>query len=151
MFGIKPNTLSHRILVGKFTGFLIGLAGVVLLWFEYPKAHWNLYLVVALWYATIGAVIGLAGVYRDIPVVSIKNYRYWRGAMMGGWFNFLLVLFAWDPIKFLLADFFTQQSWLHSPWWGVVEGIIVGGLLDWVMTMRAGDGPALVNREFLDG
>jgi hypothetical protein len=70
----KPSILT-RIAVGKGVGFLIGLAGFIIMPMLWPEAPELLRWGILLWYATLGAVVGVFGVL---------NYHL-VGACAAGW------------------------------------------------------------------
>ncbi|MCA8930146.1 MAG: hypothetical protein KDC18_18965, partial [Alphaproteobacteria bacterium] len=66
----KPSILT-RIAVGKGVGFLIGLAGFIVLPWLWPDADPLLRWGILLWYATLGAVVGVFGVLSYNPVLRL--------------------------------------------------------------------------------
>ena len=58
--------------------------------------------------------------------------------------NLLLVLIAWNAIEPLMAGgaFFG----VSSPWWGVVEGAVVGLIMGGLCTAFGGEGPETTRR-----
>ena len=64
-------SLMTRIAVGKLVGFLIGLIGLLSLPYFWPEADWLLRWGILLWYTTVGAVIGMFGVYTWHPILKL--------------------------------------------------------------------------------
>ena len=65
---------------------------------------------------------------------------YFRGALIGGWMNLLLVLFAYDQFV-QLTDSWNQAYGLYiSPYWLILEGVIIGMGLDYLLTRWFGEG-----------
>ena len=82
MFG-NPSLIT-RTTIGKGIGFIFGLVGFVLLPFFLPDASWLLRWGILLWYTTVGAVIGVFGVFTWHPIVKlpmpwwIRSMWNWR-------------------------------------------------------------------------
>ena len=52
---------------------------------------------------SLGAVIGVFGVYTSHPVLHIPLPWWVRAPAIGGWMNFVLTLFAYDQFAALIA------------------------------------------------
>lgn len=134
----KPSLLT-RIGVGKFVGLVIGAIGFFIAP-SFGLDDMKMRIGILFWYAAIGAFIGFAGVMTWHPILKMKIPWWFLGALIGGWMNFLLVLFAWDVFAGWLAE---HSIWgVTSPWWGVVEGVIVGPVIAGLATLFGGEGPA---------
>jgi hypothetical protein len=136
----KPSLLT-RITVAKLTGFTIGVIG----FFAAPAFgidDMKLRVGILFWYAAVGAIIALAGVMTWHPVLKMKMPWWFMGPLIGAWMNFLLILFAWDAFSSMMVG---GVFWgMTSPWWGVLEGAIVGLLLGGLATLFGGEGPETV-------
>jgi len=136
----KPSLLT-RITVAKFAGFILGMIG----FFAAPAfgiVDMKLRVGILFWYTAIGAFIGMAGVFTWHPILKMKMPWWFMGPLIGAWMNLLLVLFAWDVLEPLMAG---GDFWgMTSPWWGVVEGAIVGLFLGGLATLFGGEGPETV-------
>ena len=101
MFGNR--SLNTRIAVGKMLGALFGLAGFIYLT-VYPVGddsllRWG----ILLWYTTLGAIIGVFGVYTWNPVLKLPMLWWFLAPLLGAWMNFSLsrTRFPWT------------QNWLN--------------------------------------
>ena len=138
-------SLTLRIGIGKLIGLLIGLIGFAFLPFFASDASWMLRSGVLLWYTTLGAVIGVFGVYTSHPVLHIPLPWWVRAPIIGGWMNFVLTLFAYDQFATLMRGTFgTANPMLTSPFWFAAEGAIVGLAIGFIVTRFAGEGPETV-------
>lgn len=133
----KPSMMT-RIVVGKSFGFLLGAIG----FFMAPSfgvEDMKIRIGILFWYAAIGAFIAMAGVFTWHPMLKMKMPWWCMGPLIGAWMNFLLILFAWDVLAPLTAD---GRFWgMTSPWWGVVEGAVVGLVISGLATLFGGEGP----------
>ena len=139
----KPS-LTTRIIVGKIIGLLFGLAGFVLLPFLWPESGLLLRWGVLLWYTTLGAIIGVVGVYDWHPVLRLPLPWWVRAPLIGGWMNFVLTLFAYDTMEAFLRQVFGVGGLLQSPFWFVLEGVLVGLVIGFFATRIGGEGAATV-------
>jgi len=141
----EPNSLITRIAVGKVIGFIIGLAGFLILPMLMPEATWQLRLGILLWYTTVGAVIGMFGVINWHPILRLPLPWWVRAPGVGAWMNFVLVLFAWDTMAAFLTTAFGADGALSSPYWFVLEGALVGLLIGYTATRLGGEGPGIAD------
>jgi len=119
----KPS-LFRRIAIGKGIGFLFGLAGLILLPFFLPEAGWQLRFGLLLWYTTLGAIIGVFGV----------------------WMNFVLTFFAFDVMQEMTLTIFGKTDTVSTMFWFTLEGAIVGFIIGYFATKFGGEGKETVDR-----
>lgn len=136
----KPS-LTTRIAVGKLVGFAIGLLGFLYILLFLPQVDPFLGWGVLFWYTTVGAIIGVYGVYARHPVLDLPMPWWMRAPLIGAWMNFVLVFFAYEKFRALMVTMFGAGSGLTSPWWFVLEGAIVGLVIGWIATRLGGEGP----------
>ncbi len=141
----NPSLLT-RIIIGKSIGFLIGLCGFISLPYVMPEAGMMLRFGILFWYTTLGLIIAIFGVFNWHPILKIPMPWWFRASFMGGWMNFVLVLFAYDIMAEFLAAAFGPQGLLASPFWFVVEGAIVGLVIGFFATRYGGEGPETVRQ-----
>ena len=140
----KKPSLVTRVAIGKGVGLLIGLIGFGFFEFFLPEADWMLRWGVLLWYTTLGAIIGVFGVFNWHPVLKLPFPWWIRAPLLGAWMNFVLTFFAYDLMKAVLVDMFSQNDLLTSPFWFVVEGAIVGLIIGYYATRFGGEGAETV-------
>lgn len=137
-------SLTTRIIIGKTIGLVIGLTGFVLLPFFYPEAGWLLRWGVLLWYTTIGAIIGVFGVYTRHPILNLPMPWWFRAPILGAWMNFVLTFFAYDTMREVMVGMFGDQGVMTSPFWFTAEGAVVGLVIGYVATRFGGEGKEAV-------
>ena len=135
MFG-NPSLIT-RIAIGKGIGFLFGLAGFVLLPYFLPEADWPLRWGILLWYTTIGAIIGVFGVFTYHPVLKLPFPWWFRAPLVGAWMNFVLTFFAYDAMDAMLVSIIGGGNIFL---WFTVEGAIIGLIIGYLATRFGGEG-----------
>lgn len=146
--GDHPSIIM-RIAIGKAIGFVVGLAGFILLPFVVPDVSWQLRWGILLWYTTVGAIIGVFGIFSRHPVLMFPMPWWVRAPLLGGWMNFVLMFFAYAQMEAVLVAMFGAGSPLNSPLWFVVEGAVVGALIGWCATRIGGEGPETVSSDVI--
>lgn len=141
----KRNSLITRIAIGKIVGFAIGLMGFVFLIFVTPEAPLMLRWGVLLWYITLGAIIGVYGVFTWHPILRLPMPWWFRAPMIGAWMNFVLTLFAYDQFNLLMISVLGNTDLFTSPFWFVLEGAIIGLLIGFLATLFGGEGKEIVD------
>ena len=139
-------SLTTRIAIGKAIGFLVGLAGFVLLPWFMPEAGWLIRWGILLWYTTLGAIIGMFGVFTWHPVLKLPMPWWVRAPFIGAWMNFVLTFFAYDMLKQAMEAIFGLDGVLNSPFWFVAEGAVVGLIIGYVATRFGGEGVETAGR-----
>lgn len=145
MFGLTKPSLLLRITIAKSIGALAGLIGVIVIPLYYPAANWQFLLGILFWYTTLGALIGLGGVLNWHKVLNMPLPWWFRGALYGAFWNLLLVLLMPEKLSEITkaVDFMS----LTSPWWFMLEGAIIGLIMDWTATRFASEGHECVEKK----
>jgi len=130
MFG-NPSLMT-RIAIGKGIGFLFGLSGFILLPYFLPDAGWLLRWGILFWYTTLGAIIGVFGVFTYHPILKLPFPWWFRSTVIGAWMN-MNAVFGVDGV-------------LSSPFWFVLEGALVGLLIGYFATRFGGEGAETVGK-----
>ena len=142
----KNPSLITRVAIGKLIGFIIGLIGFVSLPWFWPDATWMLRWGILLWYTTLGAIIGVYGVFTWHPILKLPMPWWFRAPLIGGWMNFVLTFFAWNEMSTMLSATFGADGLLSSPFWFVLEGALVGLLIGYLATRFGGEGKETVDQ-----
>jgi hypothetical protein len=88
------SSLITRIAIGKGIGFIVGLTGFICLPYFLPEASLLTRWGILLWYPTVGAVIGVFGVFTVHPILKLPLPWWCRAPLIGAWMNFVLTFFA---------------------------------------------------------
>lgn len=144
MFG-NPSLMT-RIAIGKAIGLVFGLLGLIFLPFFLPDAGWMLRLGILFWYTTVGAIIGVFGVFTYHPVLKLPLPWWVRAPLLGAWMNFVLAFFAYDAMEAMMKSLFPQGGVICSPFWFVIEGAVIGLIIGFFATRFGGEGAETVNK-----
>jgi hypothetical protein len=88
-------------------------------------------------------------VWRYHVASNSQNFDALVGSrsLLGSWMNFILTFFAYDPMQELMVimfgpnGFMIANGFMQSPFWFVLEGVMLGILIDYVATKYGGEGP----------
>jgi hypothetical protein len=132
----------RRIIVAKTLGFLFGLIAFLFLPCIIPddcRLCWGVFL----WYTTFGGIIGLMGIINQHPLwPKFRINAFFRGIFIGAWLNFVLVFFAYEKLELVLSR--VDFMGMTSPWWFVLEGAILGLIIDLLATKYGGEGKKIL-------
>lgn len=137
-------SLVTRIAIGKAIGFVLGLIGLIVIPLLWPDSSWMERFAFLFWYTTLGAFVGLAGVFNWHPILHLPMPWWFRSTVVGAWMNFVLTLFIYDRLEVMMLQLMGEGGLFLSPFWFVVEGAIVGLLIGYIATRFGGEGPATV-------
>lgn len=142
MFG-NPSLIT-RIVIGKAIGFMFGLSGFILLPYFLPDASWLLRWGILFWYTTLGAIIGVFGVFTYHPILKLPFPWWFRSALVGAWMNFVLTFFAYNDMQAMIHAVFGANGAISSPFWFVLEGALIGLVMGYFATRFGGEGKETV-------
>jgi hypothetical protein len=134
------KSLMYRVGAGKAMGLVIGAIGFFVLPMLVDEPSLLLRTGIFLWYPTLGAIIGMFGVFAYHPILNFPMPWWLRGALLGGWMNFLLTLFAYEQICTFVIAVFGEYAEYISPFVMVIEGALIGLLMDYFLTRWFGEG-----------
>jgi len=130
--------IVKRVVVATLVGFLISLAGFFymgsILGFNSSVA-WG----VLVWYTFIGFLIGMVGTIDKHPVFGF-HMIFIRGALIAGILDLAVALMAQPEFQhfFSFLPFAVEYA-------SLIEGIIVGVIIDGIATKIGGEGKGLLN------
>jgi hypothetical protein len=136
------KSLVYRVGTGKALGLVVGVMGFYLLPALVDEPSLLVRIGVLLWYPTLGAVVGVFGIFSNHPVLNLSLPWWFRGFIIGAWFNFVLTLFAYEQISTISIAMLGEYSAYISPFWMVLEGGIIGLIMDYLLTRWFGEGCA---------
>ncbi len=133
-------SLITRIAIGKAVGFIFGLSGFIFLPYFLPEADLFIRWGILLWYTTLGAIIGVFGVFTYHPILKLPLPWWFRSTIIGAWMNFVLTFFAFDVMQAMMFSVFGENGVITSPFWFTAEGALVGLIMGYLATKFGGEG-----------
>ena len=142
-----PNpSLMTRIGIGKAVGLFFGLVAFFMAPSVLGETDLMTRLGVVFWYTTVGAFIGVFGVFTWHPILKLPMLWWFRSAWIGAWMNFVLTLFLYDRMQVWIAHLAGEDGIISSPFWFVAEGALIGLIIGFVATRFGGEGKETVDR-----
>lgn len=143
----KRNSLITRIAIGKLIGLFFGILGFIFLTYYMPNVDTMFRWGILLWYTTLGAFIGMFGVFNYHPILKLPLPWWFRSFYLGAWMNFVLVLFTYDALQVMMIDFFGENGIFQSPFWMVLDGAFAGLIIGYFTTKYGGEGKEIVEEK----
>ncbi|XLQ20433.1 MAG: hypothetical protein ACKUBY_01470 [Candidatus Moraniibacteriota bacterium] len=133
--------LTQRAFFSKGIGGLIGVLTLIFLPYMWPDVTMHMRIGILVGFALLGGTIAVAGIFTQIPVFNIRFTAAIRGAMIGGSFALAFILISFDSLVTYMqtATIFAGLS----PYWIIIDGLIIGALLDIIATKKVGEGKEL--------
>ena len=93
------ETMVMRAGYGKFTGFIFGLLGLIIMIYALPNLGWGIRFGTLFYSINRGLLVGILSVDIKHPVFPFE-FKWWlMGPIMDAWFNFTLMLFIGDAYE----------------------------------------------------
>jgi hypothetical protein len=138
--------ILKRVGTAKTIGLVIGLAGFLMIPSVWPSESMWLRVGILMWYTTFGAMIGVLGLFDYHPLLKFRMPFWFRGPVFGAWLNLVLAFLMHDKLAVLIPQLGGILAGLKSPFWIVLEGAVLGLLIDLIATKVAGEGIPTRNR-----
>jgi hypothetical protein len=142
---LKNPSLITRIAIGKGIGLIFGLMGFICLPYFLPEASPLTRWGILLWYPSVGAVIGVFGIFTYHPIIKLPMPWWFRAPLIGAWMNFVLTFFAFDVMQSMMITVFGENGVLNSPFWFTAEGAVIGLIIGYLATRFGGEGKAIID------
>jgi len=154
----KNHSLLRRLGMAKALGAVVGIYWVFILgpqWFQSsplftPAFQWGMFF----WWVTFGVMIGLFGLITDFPVwnkiISFQKMNktlrtILRGGILGMWLELVLILLLYDSAQELAQmNPTTLLKGVNVLWLGMIEGFILGAIMDFICTRFGGEGKEIL-------
>lgn len=143
----KNPSLITRIAIGKMVGLIIGIIGFIMISMFWPDVPTMSKWAFLLWYITMGAIIGVFGVFTWHPILKLPMPWWFLAPWIGGWMNFILTLFIYDTLQGMMIDLFGVDGVFNSPFWFAAEGAVVGFIIGYLATRFGGEGKETVEEK----
>ncbi len=140
---IKKQSVTGRIVVGKLIGLVIGIFCLAVLpTFGFPVvSYFGLGTIIM--FMMMGVMIGFVGQYDQHPLFDFKMSWPLRGAAVGFGFMLMYVLLSYNDISVVMQSSVVSWMGLESPFWALLDGVVIGMIMGYVETKFAGEGEDL--------
>lgn len=132
------KSVTNRIIIGKSIGFIAGL----LAFFILPALGVDLDLKFGLglivFYTILGVLTAFGGTMNHHPLFKFPLNWWLRGSIFGLIMHVMLVLIAYDQIAIIIQSM--NIGGMVSPWWALLDGVILGLIMAFTETKFAGEG-----------
>jgi hypothetical protein len=137
----NTHSIAGRLVISKTISFLIGLVTILILPFVQVATTLEFKLGFLLLMILMGVTIGLFGVFTTHPLFASWRLAWWvRGPLVGASYMLLLVLLAGDQLQPFMSLDIIAWTGLTSPYWAILDGIFLGGLIGYLTTRFGGEG-----------
>jgi hypothetical protein len=137
----NKHSITGRVFVGELTGLGIGLLALFALPLLSVGTTIEFNLGFLLLMVTMGAMIGFIGMFTRHPLFPMMAMSWWlRGTSVGILFFLILVLLAKDQLTPLMSLDIVAWTGMTSPYWVIVDGAFLGGLIGYIATKICGEG-----------
>lgn len=139
----KMKSVTGRIVIGKIIGLVVGVIVMLLL----PSFDMEIFSMFGLgtlmMFVLMGAVTGFMGIFDRHPALKFKMSWYVGGPLVGLFFMLMYVLFTYETLEMVMKSDLVSWMGLESPFWALLDGLFIGGLMGFVETKLAGEGEDL--------
>lgn len=139
----KIQSITGRIFIGKLIGLILGVLVLLFLPSFNIEMTSMFGLGTLLMFVLMGSMTGFAGIFDRHPALNFKMPWYIRGPLVGIMFMLMYILFTYETIELILKSNLVSWMGFESPFWTLLDGIFIGGLMGLIETKIAGEGPDL--------
>ncbi len=135
------NSIAGRVAISKTIGFVIGALALVVLPLIPVETTLEFKIGFLLLIMMMSVMIGLFGVFSEHPMFPGWRLTWWtRGPLLGALFFLILVLLAKDELGPFMSLDIVAWTGLTSPYWAILDGVFLGGLIGYITTKLCGEG-----------
>lgn len=139
----STHSITGRMFVGVLSGLILGIALILLLpVFGFPLLSTFGFGTLVM-FILMGMFIGMVGMFDYHPIFGFKM-RWWiRGAVAGFLFMLMYILLSYASLEIVMASTLISWTGLSSPFWALIDGIVIGLVVGFLETKIAGEGSNL--------
>ncbi|MCK5460837.1 hypothetical protein KAI58_02540 [Candidatus Gracilibacteria bacterium] len=144
-FHKKNESIVRRLLTAKAVGLFFGLICFFSIPIFWPNETLMFRFGILIWYTVLGLIIGISGVLSHHPYLKFKFPIGFRGFFFGALLSFVFVLLGYEKLEELMFTTQNFSDWgLFSPFWFVLEGLLLGTIIDIIATKVGGEGKQIL-------
>jgi len=136
----NKKSVAGRIVIGKLVGLFVGIFCLVMLP-TFGFATVSMFgLGTVVMFAMMGVMIGFMGQYDRHPLFDFAMPWYVRGGVVGFIFMLMYVLLSYDSVSVVMQSSVVSWTGLVSPFWTLIDGVVIGMAMGYIETKFAGEG-----------
>ncbi len=136
------SPLIIRIALAKTLGTIIGIIAFFMIRKLMPTTDPLLAWGVLALFVTIGGLVGISGIIKQIPLLNIRYSPILRGGSMGAWLGLVAAIFGFHMIQDGLITL--NFMGLTSPWLIIIDAFIAGAFIDVICTRMVKNVPNMI-------
>ena len=137
----KKQSIAGRVALSKIIGLVVGGLIILLLPLLPVEATTEFKIGFMLLVMMMSIMIGFFGMFAHHPLFSGWKLHWWsRGPLVGMVFFLILVLLAKDELQPFMSLDIVIWTGLASPYWALIDGAILGGIVGYITTKICGEG-----------
>ncbi len=139
----KIHSITGRMFIGISIGAVVGVLTILFSpMFGFPVLSMFGFGTL-LTFMLMGLTLGTMGMFDYHPVFGFKM-RWWiRGAVAGFLFTLMYILLGYESLQILIQSNLVSWTGLTSPFWALIDGVMIGLFMGWMETKFAGEGSSL--------
>jgi len=137
----NKHSIAGRVAIAKMLGFIVGALALLILPLVPVATTFEFKIGFVMLIMMMSVMIGLLGVFAHHPLFPGWKLTWWlRGPMVGVLFFLILVLLAKDELGPFMSLDIVAWTGLTSPYWALIDGALLGGLIGYITTRICGEG-----------
>jgi hypothetical protein len=137
----NKHSIAGRVAISKTVGFVIGVLALLALPLIPVETTLEFKFGFLLLIMMMSVTIGLFGVFNEHPLFTGWKFHWWnRGPLVGIVFFLILILLAQDELGPFMSLNIVAWTGFTSPYWAILDGIFLGGLIGYITTKISGEG-----------
>lgn len=137
------HSIVNRVIIAKVIGFVAGLLCVFIMPMMGSTLGIHFSIGIVLFMILMGALVGFMGIVDRHPIFKFKMPFWLRGIVVGAFMYLILILLSYDQIAVMLSQMDFMGMEFKSPYWSLIDGAILGLIMEWAATKYAGEGSNL--------
>jgi len=137
------QSVAGRVVIGMTIGFIVGIMFILLL----PTVGFDLWDMIGMgaliMFVLMGAMIAFVGQFDRHPLFDFKMKWWMIGSAFGALFMLMFILLTYTEVETMMQSSLISWTGLTSPFWALIDGVIIGLIMSFAETKIAGKGAQL--------
>ena len=137
------HSITGRIAVGLLASLVIGIIVLLIVPIVGYPMFGTFALGTVMMIALMSIMIAFVGQFDRHPVFKFKMHWYLRGPFIGFVFTLMYLLLSYSTWDIIMQSPLISWMGLVSPFWVLIDGMVIGAILAFLETTFAGEGSDL--------